>query len=129
MNDPSGEDRHRQPRPSVPPTPDFAADRLEEDSAAAFDARRGRVEPRFQWPLVSVLTGLAIALGVVADDHFRRGAVLFALCVAGAFVLRLILSEREAGWLAVRRRSTDLVVLGVLAASLILFAAIVPSPS
>ncbi len=129
MSGASGDDGRRLRGSSRPARSDFTADRLEEDSAAAFDARRESTEPRLQWPLVSILIGLALALGVVANDHFRWGAVLFALSVGGAFVLRLVLSEREAGWLAVRTRRIDLVVLGVLSASLILFSVIVPSPS
>lgn len=125
---PEGGDRRRAAS-SGPPPPRFTADRLEEKSAATMDARRDASGPTLQWPLMSVLIGLVVALGVVATDHFRRGAVLYALCVVAAFVLRMILSEREAGWLAVRTRGVDLLCLGVLAVSLLVFSAIVPSPS
>lgn len=111
------------------PPRDFAADRQEERSAITFDARRQAVEPRFQWPLMIVLVGLLGSLIVVATDHFRRGAVLFAAFVVVAFVLRLVLKERDAGWLAVRAKRTDVIVLGVLALSLVVFSVIVPSPS
>jgi hypothetical protein len=76
-----------------------------------------------------VLTGLVSSLLVVADDHFRRGSVLFAAFVVLAFFLRLILSDRDAGWLVVRSRAIDLACLGVLGLSLSVFALIVPSPS
>jgi hypothetical protein len=107
----------------------FLADRREED--AAVDAARALEAggPRFQWPLALVLTGLVVSLLVVADDHFRRGAVLFAAFVVLAFLLRLVLSDRDAGWLAVRSRGVDLACLGVLGLSLTVFSLIVPPPS
>lgn len=107
----------------------FLADRREED--AALDAARALESggPRFQWPLALVLTGLVVSLVVVADDHFRRGSVLFAAFVALAFFLRLILSDRDAGWLAVRSRGVDLACLGALGLSLTVFSLIVPPPS
>ena len=76
-----------------------------------------------------VLVGLLISLVVVADDHFRRGSVLFAAFVVLAFFLRLFLPERDAGWLAVRSRRIDLLCLGFLGIGLSVFALIVPPPS
>ena len=111
------------------PMPDFTADRVEEDTAAEVIAEQDAGGPRFQWPLMVVLIGLVVSLAVVADDHFRRGAVLFAAFVVGAFFLRLILTDRDAGWLAVRSRGVDLAVLGVLGLSLAVFSLIVPPPS
>lgn len=107
----------------------FAEDRVEEDAALSADVARRRQGPRLQWPLAVVLVGLVVSLMIVAADHFRRGSVLFAACVALAFVLRAVLSEQEAGWLAVRSRRVDLLVLGFLAASLSVFSVIVPPPS
>lgn len=108
---------------------DFTRDRVEEDAAVSVDAVRGAGGPAFQWPLMVVLTGLLVSLGVVADDHFRRGSVLFAGFVVGAFFLRLFLPERDAGWLAVRSKGIDLLCLGFLGISLSVFALIVPPPS
>lgn len=113
----------------TPTVLDFTADRIEEDAAVSADAVRGAGGPPLQWPLMIVLTGLVVSLIVVADDHFRRGSVLFAGFVVGAFFLRLFLPERDAGWLAVRGRGTDLLCLGVLGLSLSVFALIVPPPS
>jgi hypothetical protein len=109
--------------------PDFSADRLEEDAALSIDVARDASGPPFQWPLVSVLVGLVVSLIVVADDHFRRGSVLFAAFVVLAFFLRLFLPERDAGWLAVRSRGIDLLCLGFLGLGLSVFALIVPPPS
>ena len=73
--------------------------------------------------------GLLVALIVVADDHFRRGSVLFAAFVVLAFFLRLFLPDRDAGWLAVRSKGIDLLCLGFLGIGLSVFALIVPPPS
>ena len=108
---------------------DFTRDRVEEDAALSAEAVRDSSGPRFQWPLMVVLLGLLVSLIVVADDHFRRGSVLFAGFVVGAFFLRLFLPAREAGWLAVRGKGIDLVCLGFLGIGLTVFALIVPPPS
>ena len=107
----------------------FTRDRVAEEAALAAAAARDSSGPRFQWPLMVVLLGLLISLIVVADDHFRRGSVLFAAFVVLAFFLRLFLPERDAGWLAVRGKGIDLVCLGLLGIGLSVFALIVPPPS
>lgn len=84
---------------------------------------------RRQWPLLSVLLGIVVAMSFVAMDRFRVGSVLLALSVIAAFVLRLVLPGDAAGLLAVRRRSVDLVVLGVLALGLGVLSLWVPPPS
>ncbi len=114
--------------PSPRPT-DFSADRYVEDAASAQDHRRYRAAPPLQWPLMSVLFGLLASLVIVATDHFKRGSVLFAAFVVGAFLLRLVLPDRGAGWLAVRSRGIDLAVLAFLGLGLMVFALIVPPPS
>ncbi len=65
----------------------------------------------------------------MAADHFRRGSVLFAGFVVGAFFLRLFLPDRDAGWLAVRSKGVDLLCLAFLGIGLSVFALIVPPPS
>ena len=114
---------------SEPVVPDFTADRAEEDVAASVVAAQDAGGPPLQWPLVLVLTGLLTALLIVATDHFRRGSVLFAAVVVFAFFLRAFLPERDAGWLAVRSRRIDLLCLGFLGFTLLVFSLIVPSPS
>jgi hypothetical protein len=116
----------------VPPPEEldpFYADRFEEDAALAVEVAREARGPRLQWPSVLVLSGLVVSLGVVAADHFRRGAVLFAAFVLLAFFLRVILQDQDAGWLAVRSRGVDLACLGFLAISLSVMALVVPPPS
>jgi hypothetical protein len=115
--------------PSSPAGLGFTRDRVAEEAAASAEAVRGSGGPPLQWPLMTVLTGLLVSLIIVADDHFRRGSVLFAGFVVGAFLLRLVLPERDAGWLAVRSRGIDLLCLGFLGIGLTVFALIVPPPS
>ena len=107
----------------------FTRDRVAEDAALSVEAARDSSGPPFQWPLMVVLGGLLVSLIVVADDHFRRGSVLFAAFVVLAFFLRLFLPERDAGWLAVRSKGIDLLCLGFLGLGLSVFALIVPPPS
>jgi hypothetical protein len=107
----------------------FSADRREEDAALDVELALEASGPRYQWPLVLVLGGLVGSLLVVADDHFRRGSMLFSAFVVLAFFLRLILSDRDAGWLAVRSRGVDLACLGALGLGLTVFTLIVPPPS
>jgi hypothetical protein len=127
---PSGASRPPvEPDPASTPEVDFTQDRVEEDAALSVEAVRGASGPPFEWPLMVVLGGLVASLGVVAADHFRRGSVLFAGFVVGAFFLRLFLPERDAGWLAVRGKGIDLLCLGLLGLGLSVFALIVPPPS
>lgn len=82
-----------------------------------------------QWPLIVVLTGVVVALAIVALDEFRVGSLILAGSVVGAFILRLLLPAQVVGLLAVRSRTVDLVVLGALGLSLVIFAIWVPAPS
>lgn len=88
--------------------------------------RRRRGVPTYL-PLTLVVAGVAVSLGLLLVD-FRLGAVGLALCVAAAFVLRLVLSDADAGLLAVRSRRVDLVFLGAMAVALLVLAVIVPAP-
>ena len=83
---------------------------------------------RRQWPLLSVLSLIIVALVFVAADRFRVGSVLLALAVVYAVALRAVLPDDMAGLLAVRSRKVDLLVLGFLAAGLLVLALWVPPP-
>lgn len=71
---------------------------------------------------------MVIAVGFVALDQFRIGSILLAVGVLTAFALRLILPQSRVGMLAVRGRTTDLIVLGSLGGALLVFALWVPPP-
>lgn len=60
--------------------------------------------------------------------YFRFGLVVIAAAAVLAFVLRLRLSDKAAGMLAVRSRKADLIVLGVLSVGLMVLAIWVPAP-
>ena len=64
-----------------------------------------------QAPLVAVLVAVGIGLLVVGFDHWRRGLVVIGLSLVGAGALRLFLPVRRVGFLAVRSRPTDVVLL------------------
>ena len=82
-----------------------------------------------QWPIVLVLAGVVVSLVVVALGHFRRGSVLLAGTVVLALFLRLLLRDDEAGMLAVRSKTLDVVTLAVLGAALGVLAFAVPPPT
>lgn len=58
---------------------------------------------------------------------FRIGAVLLALSVIVAGLLRWRLTDAAAGWLRVRRRRIDLSILATLGLILLALALVVPS--
>jgi Protein of unknown function (DUF3017) len=65
-----------------------------------------------QLPLLAVLVTVGIGLLLVTFDHWRRGLVVVGLALVGAALLRLLLPERRVGFLAVRSRSIDVVLMG-----------------
>ena len=65
-----------------------------------------------QLPLLAVLIGVAAGLLLVAVGHWRVGLVVVGLALVGGAVLRLLLPLRRTGFLAVRSRTIDVVLLG-----------------
>ncbi|MDZ7578365.1 MAG: DUF3017 domain-containing protein [Candidatus Nanopelagicales bacterium] len=90
------------------------------------DFRRKRVVPKYL-PLTLVVAGAAVSLGLLLVD-FRLGVVGLAASVLVAFILRMVMSDSDAGLLVVRSSRVDLVILAVLASSLLVLAVIVPAP-
>ena len=77
-----------------------------------------RVRPR-----LAVLLAVAVGLAVVAVEHWRRGLLVVGLALVGAGGLRLVLPLRRVGFLAVRSRPVDVVLMagtGVLLTALTL---------
>lgn len=85
--------------------------------------------PVFQWPSLLVFAGVGIALALIALDSFRRGAIVLSASVLLAAFLRLLLADNQAGWLAVRTKRTDVIVLLALGLGLAVLAFWVPAPS
>lgn len=81
---------------------------------------------RKQWPMLSVYVLLAFSMLMVVFVDFRIGAILFSISVLWAFALRLVLSDKAAGLLRVRRRRIDLTVLLTLGITLLVLALVVP---
>ena len=64
-----------------------------------------------QVPLLAVLVAVGIGLLLVTFEHWRRGLVVVGLTLVVAGVLRLLLPVRRVGFLAVRSRLVDVVVM------------------
>ncbi len=64
-----------------------------------------------QVPLLAVLVAVGIGLLLVTFEHWRRGLVVVGLTLVAAGVLRLLLPVRRVGFLAVRSRLVDVVVM------------------
>ncbi|MEI7442554.1 MAG: DUF3017 domain-containing protein [Actinomycetes bacterium] len=79
-----------------------------------------------QWPLFSVYALVIISLIAMNLVNFRVGAVLLAGSILWATILRWRLTDSAAGWLRVRRRRVDLVILATLGFILLSLALVVP---
>ncbi len=79
-----------------------------------------------QLPLLAVLVAVAVGLGMVAVEHWRRGLLVVGLALVGAAVLRLVLPVRRAGFLAVRSRPVDVVLMAGTGAAVSLLSVVVP---
>jgi hypothetical protein len=65
---------------------------------------------------------LIAAFGLVIAGYWRRGALVLAIGVAVAAVLRLMLSEDRAGLLAVRSRGIDVATTASVSATILYIA-------
>lgn len=92
------------------------------DRARPADSRPRRTRParlrwsqvRAQWPLALVLLGLAVALGFVVLERWRRGAFLLGIMALAAAALRAAVPGERARLLGVRSKGFDVVFyLGV----------------
>jgi hypothetical protein len=79
-------------------------------------------------PLAAVVAVVAVGVLVAALHHARAGMYVAAGGLASGAALRLMLRERDAGLLVVRRRRIDVVVLAGLALALGVLAAVTPFP-
>ncbi|MEL4358080.1 MULTISPECIES: DUF3017 domain-containing protein [unclassified Luteococcus] len=79
-----------------------------------------------QWPLTAVLICLACSLGITATGHWRRGAFAIGCSVLLAGLLRMLLPNRVAGLLVVRRRWFDVLLLLTVGGAIIGLTLVVP---
>ncbi|UQA93503.1 DUF3017 domain-containing protein [Streptomyces halobius] len=90
-------------------------------------ASGGYPAPARQWPLLTVMGGVAVGLLLVAVDGFRIGALVIGLSLLAGAVLRWALPA--VGMLAVRSRFTDMAVYGLLGFVIVILAMMVqPRP-
>ncbi len=83
--------------------------------------------PARQWPLLTVLGGVAVGLAITAAGGFRAGLIVVGACLLLGAVLRWLLPE--VGMLAVRSRFTDLITYGALGTAIVLLALMIqPKP-
>jgi hypothetical protein len=80
-----------------------------------------------QLPLLAVLVMVGVGLVLVTFDHWRRGLVVIGLSLIIAGLLRLLLPVRRVGFLAVRSRPMDVVLLAVAGLALAVTALTIPA--
>ncbi|MFE0514056.1 DUF3017 domain-containing protein [Streptomyces sp. NPDC058964] len=76
--------------------------------------------PARQWPMLVVLSAVALGLLLTALDVFRLGTLLIGAALLAGAVMRWVLPS--VGMLAVRSRFTDIVTYGVLGLAIVLLA-------
>jgi len=81
-----------------------------------------------QLPLLAVLVMVGVGLVVVAFDHWRKGIVIIGVALMGAALLRLLLPLRRVGFLAVRSRPVDVVLLAGTGVALTVIVLLIPYP-
>ncbi|MFG2354665.1 DUF3017 domain-containing protein [Streptomyces sp. NPDC048521] len=74
--------------------------------------------PARQWPMLLVLSAVALGLLLTALDVFRYGTLLIGAGLLAGAVLRWTLPR--VGMLAVRSRFTDIVTYGILGLAIVL---------
>ncbi len=74
-----------------------------------------------------VLATSTVGLAITARGDWRLGVRWIGASLLAAAVLRLILPARDAGMLAVRRRSVDVALLVVVGLALFLLTATIPN--
>lgn len=132
MNE-AGDDRPGDDRPDDDPSLRPEGRSTSDPSGAV--ARRGStpresqaaVAALSQAPLILVLIGVAIGVGLALNGSWRIGAGVIGLSVGIGAVQRLVLPERLVGLLQVRSRAFDVVALATLAVGIAVLAVVVPT--
>jgi len=71
-----------------------------------------------QWAIWVVALIFLAAFGLVITEYWRRGALVLAIGVGVAAVLRLVLPEEKAGLLVVRSRFIDVATTATVSAAM-----------
>jgi hypothetical protein len=80
-----------------------------------------------QLPLLAVRIAVGVGLLMVTFEHWRKGLVVVGLALVGGAVLRAFLPVRRVGFLAVRSRPVDVVLLAGAGLALAIIALAIPS--
>ncbi|HEX2072546.1 MAG TPA: DUF3017 domain-containing protein [Geodermatophilus sp.] len=80
-----------------------------------------------QLPLLAVLVVVGIGLLMVTVEHWRRGLVVMGMGLIIGGILRLLLPVRRVGFLAVRSRPVDVVLLVGVGVTLAVIALAIPT--
>jgi hypothetical protein len=80
-----------------------------------------------QLPLLAVLVVVGVGLLLVTFGHWRRGLVVMGVALVAAAVLRLLVPLRRVGFLAVRSRPVDVMLLACSGVVLMGVALSIPS--
>jgi hypothetical protein len=80
-----------------------------------------------QLPLLAVLVAVGVGLLMVTFEHWRKGLVVVGLALVAGAALRLLLPVRRVGFLAVRSRPVDVVLLAGTGLALAVIALAIPS--
>jgi hypothetical protein len=79
-----------------------------------------------QLPLLAILVMVGVGLLVLTFGHWRRGLMVVGLALVVAALLRALLPVRRVGFLAVRSRTVDVVLLGGAGVALTVVALTIP---
>jgi hypothetical protein len=80
-----------------------------------------------QLPLLAVLIAVGVGLLLITFEHWRRGLVVIGITLVAAAVMRLLLPLRRVGFLAVRSRPVDVVLLAGCGIALTAIALAIPA--
>jgi hypothetical protein len=72
-----------------------------------------------QWPILLVGLIFVAAFGLVIAGYWRRGALVMAIGIGVAAVLRLALTDDRAGLLAVRSKAIDVVTTATVSTAML----------
>jgi hypothetical protein len=80
-----------------------------------------------QLPLLALIIAVGVGLLMVTFEHWRKGLVVAGIALVVGAALRLLLPVRRMGFLAVRSRPVDVILLAGAGLALTIIALSIPS--